>query len=201
MAQIPKNKFLVGYTGTIGASNALGTVVDAAEQLKHLDDIAFVIVGKGREKDSIQEKIDKLKLKNIHIIDPIPKRQVQSMLSHFDVCYIGLTRDPLFRFGVSPNKLFDYMVSGKPIIYGIDSGKYRPVDDLNVGIQVPPEDATVIVKAVLELRDLPDAERVEMGGRGKAAAMAHHEYATLAAKLEQVLLPQDETMQKTEQAQ
>ena len=53
-------------------------------------------------------------------IDPINKTQVQAKLAYFDVCFIGLTKDPLFRFGVSPNKLFDYLYAEKPILVHTD---------------------------------------------------------------------------------
>ena len=123
------------------------------------------------------------------MLDPIPKRQVQSMLARFDACYIGLTRDSLFRFGVSPNKLFDYLVSGRPILYGIDSGRYRPVEELKAGLQFSPEDPAALANAVLKLKALPEAERAEMGARGRRSVLKNHEYGTLAQKLERVLFP------------
>lgn len=186
---LPADKFLIGYTGTIGAANALETMVGAAEYLKDRTDIAFVIVGKGRERDRIAADIARRGLQNIHLIGAIPKRQVQSMLARFDACYIGLTHDPLFRFGVSPNKLFDYLISGKPILYGIDSGRYCPVEELKAGLQISPEDPQALADAVLTLNALPKEDRDAMGARGRQAALEHHEYGALAAKLEQVLFP------------
>lgn len=188
-AALPVDRFLVGYTGTIGAANALETMVGAAERLKDHEGIALVIVGSGRDRDKIADVIAQRGLRNIHIIDPIPKRQVQSMLARFDACYIGLSRDSLFRFGVSPNKLFDYLVSGRPILYGIDSGRYRPVEELNAGLQIPPEDPAALANAVLKLKALPEAERAAMGARGRRAALKNHEYGALAQRLEKVLFP------------
>ena len=104
-AKLPANKFLIGYTGTMGAANALDTLIDSAEQLKYDLDVAFVLVGEGKEKVVLQQRVNEMGLNNVIFIDSIPKIQIQSMLSQFDACYIGLTKDPLFRFGVSPNKL------------------------------------------------------------------------------------------------
>lgn len=73
------------------------------------------------------------------------------MLAEFDVCYIGLTKD-LFHYGVSPNKLFDYFCSGKPIIYAIDSGEYQPVNDAKAGLQIEPENIVELVTAVQALK-------------------------------------------------
>ncbi|QYX56782.1 glycosyltransferase family 4 protein [Roseovarius sp. SCSIO 43702] len=187
---LPKGKFLVGYTGTIGAANALETMVEAAARLEDHEDIAFVIVGSGRARDSIAADIARRGLRNILVIDPIPKRQVQSMLARFDACYIGLTHDSLFRFGVSPNKLFDYLVSGTPILYGIDSGRYRPVEELRAGLQIQPQDPAALADAVLKLKALPEAERAAMGARGRRAALETHEYGALARRLEEVLFPE-----------
>jgi glycosyltransferase involved in cell wall biosynthesis len=109
------------------------------------------------------------------------------MLAEFDVCFIGLTKDPLFRFGVSPNKLFDYFYSGKPLLYAIESGEYHPVDDAGAGIEVAAEDPQAIVDAVLYLKKLTAAERQKMGENGRDYALEHHDYAKLAKKLEQAL--------------
>lgn len=186
-AALPDGVFIVGYTGTVGVANALDVMVDAAELLKDRLDIAFVIVGGGRERAHIADMIAEKGLSNIHMVDPIPKGQIQSMLTTFDVCYVGLTPDPLFRFGVSPNKLFDYMIAGKPIIYGIDSGPYHPVE--GAGIQIPPGDAAALAEAVHTLAALPSETRESMGQTARDRALEHHEYGALAKRLEQVLLP------------
>jgi glycosyltransferase involved in cell wall biosynthesis len=86
--KIPKNKFIIGYTGTIGIANALDSFLKAAEILKDNKDILFVIVGDGKEKSKLLKKYGKLD--NVLFIEPIKKQQVQSMLSLFDVCYICL---------------------------------------------------------------------------------------------------------------
>lgn len=186
--QLPKDKFIVGYAGTFGIANALESFIGAAEKLKDYPDIAFVLVGQGKLKETLQQKATDLDLKNVYFVDAIPKKQIQTLLGHFDVCYIGLTKDPLFRFGVSPNKLFDYLYSGKPIIYAIDSGQYTPVADAKAGIQVEPENEQQIVNAVLKLYGLTDEERKLIGTNGHLEAVNSYEYGSLAKKLSKILL-------------
>ncbi len=186
--KIPDHKFLVGYTGAFGVANALGTIIDAAILLKNRTDIAFVLIGHGPLKKALQERVREEGLENVHILDAVTKDKVQSALKLFDACYIGLTRNDLFRFGVSPNKLFDYLVAGKPIIYGIDSGDYKPVEDFGAGFNITPETPHELVEAVLRLQAMTQDERQAMGERGKQAAYENHEYSHLARKLEQVLL-------------
>jgi len=188
LEQLPKDKFVVGYTGTLGIANALDSLIEAAELLKDQPAIAFVLVGGGKEKGRLKTLVDKKRLGNVWFIEPIPKAQIQTMLVHFDACFIGLTKDPLFRFGVSPNKLFDYFYSGKPILYAIESGSYTPVSDAGAGIQVGAEDPQEIADAVLELYRLSQAERDAMGSNGNRYALESHEYGILAEKLAEVLV-------------
>lgn len=185
--QLPKDKFVIGYAGTFGVANALDSLISAASQLTQYSDIAFALVGQGKLKAKLQNQVTKLGLKNIYFVDAIPKPQVQSVLQTFDVCYIGLTKDPLFRFGVSPNKLFDYLYSGKPIIYAIDSGLYTPVADAQAGIQIEPENAQQIVKAVLEMYNMTTEQRIEMGRNGHKEAVNSYEYGSLSERLASVL--------------
>ncbi len=190
-ATLPRDKFIVGYAGTLGFANSLDYFVEAAGLARDEADIAWVIVGDGKEKNRLRGKAKALGLQNLVFIDAIPKAQVQSMLGRFDVSYIGLTRDPLFRFGVSPNKLFDYLYAARPVLYGIDSGDYRPVDAAGAGRSIVPEDAEALHDAVLELRALPAEELRAMGEAGRLYALQNHEYSQLARKLAKALQTED----------
>src|SRR5690606_30671112 len=104
-AIIPQGKFIVGYTGTIGFANALDTFIEAADILRSYSNIAFVIVGEGKERAALEHLVKAKSLDNVFFTGSIPKVEVQGVLKRFDACYIGLTNNSLFRFGVSPNKL------------------------------------------------------------------------------------------------
>ena len=183
---IPKNKFIVGYTGTLGLANTLDTFIDSAKILVEQRDISFVLVGDGLQKKNLMKKANKLH--NITFIDPIPKHEIQSVLANFDVCYIGLTKDPLFRYGVSPNKLFDYFLSAKPIIYAIESGEYLPVSDARAGLSIKPESPKLLADAILKVKSLTPKERREMGENGRAYVLDNHDYAKLSKKFARILL-------------
>ena len=151
-SQIPKNKFIVGYTGTRGIANALDILIEAAIVLKNNLNISFVIVGKGQDKASLKQKLQQHDLQNVIFIDSIPKKQIQTMLKSFDVCFLGLKKSDIFRFGVSPNKLFDYFFSKKPVLYSIDSGKYTLVLASKSGLEEP-EVYKTFVNAILKLQN------------------------------------------------
>lgn len=178
--QIPKDKFIVGYTGTIGIANALDYFLEAAKILQDEKDILFVLVGEGKYKKELQEKYSKLK--NVLFIDSIAKNQVQNMLRLLDVCYIGLKHETLFKYGVSPNKLFDYMYSAKPILYAIDSGKSNIVDISNSGISVEAENQESISNGIKELYKMTKKQRDILGQNGKEYVLEHFTYEKLAIK-------------------
>ncbi|WP_136634292.1 glycosyltransferase family 4 protein [Pseudooceanicola onchidii] len=188
--QLPTGKFIVGYAGTLGEANNLDVFLAAAAQLRTRTDIEFVLVGDGRNKDELKAYAQREQLDNVTFIDAIPKTQVQSLLSHFDACYIGLPAEPLFKFGVSPNKLFDYLAAAKPIIYAVDSGPYNPVSAHHAGVAIAPGDPEAIVAAVNKLAALSDEDRCRMGQNGRNAVETEYNYAELGKQLD-VILTQD----------
>lgn len=185
-SRIPKAKFIVGYTGTIGVANALESLIDAAQILKDRPGISFVIVGDGREKIKLESLVKDKELNNVHFIGTIPKVQIQSVLKQFDACYIGWRNEDLYRFGIAANKIFDYLYAGKPILHSY-SGECDPIADAEAGLQVPAEDSGAIARAVLELYQMSENDRNRMGKNGHCYALEHHEYATLAAQLADVV--------------
>lgn len=188
---IPKNTFTVGYAGTHGVANSLETLIKAAEKLRDYQDISFVLVGAGKEKERLKDLAEKKQLKNVFFLNPVSKVEVYSLIELFDVCYLGLTKDDLFRFGVSPNKLFDYLISARPVIYAIESGEYRPVEEARAGIQIPPEDEEKLKEAILTLYQMPLEKREELGRNGKKEALENYEFKKLTDQLESVLFKRD----------
>jgi len=186
VAQLPSGKFVVGYTGTLGVANALDVLLDAACQLKQHGDVAFVVVGGGKEKSALEAQAKRLGLENVTFIDPIPKTQVQSMLQHFDVCYIGWRDETLYRFGIGANKLPEYLFSGKPILHSF-SGSCDPVSESRCGLTVPAEDSKAVSDAIVMFERMSGEERAAMGDAGRKYALGSYEYGALGVRLSTVL--------------
>jgi len=186
MAQLPKNKFIIGYTGTIGVANAIDDLIEAAKLLSNMPHLHFVLVGSGKEKESLIQKAQSLGLQNITFIDPIPKKQIQSMLEQFDICYIGWQKNSLYRFGIAPNKLPEYLYAGKPIIHAF-SGKGDIVQQAQAGVTIEAEDPYAIVGAVEQLYALTEEQRQQLGASGKTFVLQHLEYRMIAEKLENIV--------------
>jgi glycosyltransferase involved in cell wall biosynthesis len=177
--KIPKNKFIVGYTGTIGLANAMEHFINAAITMQENKNIHFVLVGDGYKK---QEFIQIAKgLNNITFVEKIKKSQVQHILSFFDVCYVGRYASPLYKHGVSYNKYFDYMLAKKTILESSELIK-DPVELSGCGIIVKPESAQAIKEGILYLYNLSEEERKEMGQKGYEYVTKFHNFDYLSDK-------------------
>lgn len=183
---IPKEKFIVAYTGTVGQANNLDYLVEVADTMKKDRDIHFIILGQGGEKKKLQEKAEKLKLKNITFMAAVQKEMVQSFLKRIDIAFISLLPENLFRFGVSPNKVFEYMYAKKPIIWAIEAGN-NLVEEAKCGISVPLNNPVKLKESILELQSLTKREREALGQNGYNFVRMHHDYYVLAKKLMKII--------------
>lgn len=174
------SRFVVGYAGTHGLANDLGTLLEAAQLLRD-HPVAIVLVGTGPEKPALQRQAARLALDNVLFFDPVGKHQVPALLARFDLAYIGWQRQPLYRFGIAPNKLIDYMMAARPILHAVDAGN-DPVADAGCGLTVAPESPQAIADGALALRALSPARRTELGHRGRAFALANHSYPVLGQR-------------------
>lgn len=174
------NKKIVLYLGGHAISNALIYLIEAAKKLQNTN-IDFLLIGKGVEKKTLLTKVNNENITNVHFIDYINKRAIPSVLAEADALYIGWTKNPLYRFGVSPNKIFDYMMASKPIIHSIEAGN-DIVKDANCGISVEPENPEKISEAINQLLSKSDDELMQLGKNGYEYVLNNHDYSVLAQK-------------------
>jgi len=181
--KIPRNKFIVGYTGTIGNANSINTIINAASIIGEInDEICFVLIGEGAEKKNIMLLINKLKLDNCLILDAIPKNQVQSVILLFDIAVIAWRDRPLlYKYGISPNKIFDYMYAGRPVIQAVNAGN-DIIKDANCGLKVPPEDPQALADGIIKMYKMPKRERELLGANGQKYVLRNHAFDILAKK-------------------
>lgn len=178
-------RVIVGYAGSMGLPNALDVLLDAAAKVKDAP-LSFVLVGSGHEATRLAERAVAEGLTNVRFFAPIPKAQIPTLLSHFDIAYIGWQRTPIYRFGIAPNKLIDYLRAGRAVLHSVEAGN-DPVAEAGAGLTVPPEDAQAVADGLLKLAALPAEERAAMGRRGRAFAMANHAFPVLAARFVKAL--------------
>jgi glycosyltransferase involved in cell wall biosynthesis len=171
-------KTLVGYAGSMGRPNALDTLLDAASLLRD-EPFAFVLVGDGHERARLAQRIADEGLHKVTLLPPIPKAQIPSLLAAVDIAYIGWQQQPIYRFGIAPNKLMDYMMAGCAVLHSVEAGN-DPVTEAGCGLTVPPESPAAVADGLHRLAALSDDQRRAMGERGRAFVQAHHTYPVLA---------------------
>jgi glycosyltransferase involved in cell wall biosynthesis len=185
----PKEPFTVIYAGAHGLANGLELALESAHLLEKEgwgNRVRFRFIGDGPEKPNLIRRAQELGLGNVSFEDPVPKSEIYTLLSQADAFLIILRDSALYRWGISLNKLFDYLASARPIIFCGDS-PYNPVADANAGISVPPGDPKALAEAVKQLALLPPEDRWAMGLRGREYVERHHSFGSLADKLEKVL--------------
>lgn len=186
----PREDFVCMYAGAHGLANGLDTVLDAAAILvsdaesRH---IRFEFVGDGPAKAHLQRRVVKEGLRNVVFRDPVPKSKMHATLQDADCFVFTLRNAELFRYGISPNKLFDYLAAGRPVVFSCTT-EYDPVARADAGVSVPAEDPAAITSAVKHIAGLPPDERVRLGANARRYVDEHHDVRSLARDFEHVLL-------------
>jgi glycosyltransferase involved in cell wall biosynthesis len=175
-----RGRFLIGYAGGINLGMALDTMLEAASPLAS-SGIAFFVAGDGAQASALHGRLRASSLDNFHMLGPIAKSAIQSFLSRMDALAIPWRRSPLYRYGMSPNKLFDYMLAGKPILQAAEASNDL-VADANCGFTVEPQNPMAFAGAALRLQALGEEERRQFGANGRRFVLAHHDYCKLARR-------------------
>ncbi|WP_409267696.1 glycosyltransferase family 4 protein [Massilia sp. BHUDP2] len=175
-----QGRTVVGYAGSHGLANALDTLLDAAALLKDKP-LAFVLVGDGPEKARLERRARELGLAHLYFAPPIPKAQIPALMALIDIAYLGWQRQPLYRFGIAPNKLIDYMMGGCPVLHAVEAGN-DPVLEAGCGLTVAPENPRAVADGLASLLALSRSERRALGERGRAHALANLTYPVLGQR-------------------
>jgi len=177
--------FKIMYVGSHGPSSGLETLLKAAKILQNngYNDINFILVGDGSEKAKLIEMKDKMNLNNVKFCDPVPKNDIPRKLLQADALLHIELEFMCSKYGGSPNKIFDYMGAGKPIIYASNFVKDM-LDEIGCGIYVAPGDYQALANAIIQLYKMPVEKRMEIGLKGKEYVMQYHDIPVLADKLE-----------------
>lgn len=179
-SQRAAGRTVVGYAGSMGEPNALDVLLDAAKLLT-AQPISVVLVGGGHLRDQLEARVRDEGLTHVAMFPAIPKAQIPSLLAGFDIAYIGWQRTPIYRFGIAPNKLMDYMMAGRPVLHSVEAGN-DPVAEADAGLTVAPQDPRAVADGLVRLASLPAADRAAMGERGRAFVLNNHTYPVLARR-------------------
>ncbi len=178
--------WVTGYCGAHGIMNALDYFVAAAPGLAS-QGIGLILLGTGPEKQKLMELAGAQSVQNILFLDAIPKDEIPDFLNWIDLAYIGLQSSPLFKYGISPNKLIDYMACGKPVLMAIDC-EGDPVSQSGCGLKVKAGSTADIEAGILKLKSLPAAELKSLGDRGQKWVFENLDYQNIISRMEKDFL-------------
>lgn len=181
-----ENRFVVGYAGLHGLVYGLDAVLKTASVLANFDEIHFLLIGDGPEKQRLQKKAKLDGLTNISFFSTLPVARMPEILTAMDVVLITLRRHDLFR-GTLPSKLFEAMGAGVPVIGAFRGEAQRIIEGSNCGICVEPEDAPAMAEAILTLLRDPVLRR-RLGENGREYVSNYYNRKEIAERFERLLV-------------
>jgi glycosyltransferase involved in cell wall biosynthesis len=178
------NDFVVLYAGAHGISNDLDVLLSAAELTVAHKDIHYVFVGDGKEKANLQQMAAEKQLNNVLFLPAVAKNEMEEVVAAADVCVAILKPLELYKT-TYPNKVFDYLAAGRPIVLAIDGVIREVVEAAQAGVFVFPGNSTEMAKAIVELyKDRAGTKK--MGLRGREYVCTHFDRSQMAAQFEEL---------------
>lgn len=180
-----KGKFIVSYIGTVGMAHAVEKILDVAEELGSCDDILFLIVGEGAQKQKIRKLAKRKGLSNVKILPGVSKAQVPDYYALTDLNLVTLRNTPIFR-SVLPSKIFEIMAMSRPILCAVDGECRRLIEESGCGVFVEPENVKEIADQIRQLRSQREKLN-EMGEKGRRFAERFFNRDDLARRYLEIL--------------
>lgn len=180
-AQWGLTRTTVVFSGAHGTQNAIPSIVEAATELPELD---FLFVGDGPAKAAAIRQVDDLGLTNVTFRAPVPKSELPSLLAACDIGLHTLTPLALFEQGISPNKVFDYMAAGLPLVSNSGTALHRIMSTDECGRL---GDAEHLVECLRAVAEADEAARRAWGERARQIVQEKHSRSAAAARLETLL--------------
>jgi glycosyltransferase involved in cell wall biosynthesis len=182
------DKYVVMYAGAHGMSNDLGVVLEAAKLLQGAPDpseVMITLLGDGKEKTALQKQAAEMGLSNVLFLPPVPKAEMAAALAGADACLAILK--PIEEYKTTyPNKVFDYMAAGRPVVLAIDGVIRQVVEAAHCGVFAQPGNPAALAQAIRQLAANQAASR-QMGLAGRKYLDQHFSRSVVAAKLARIL--------------
>jgi glycosyltransferase involved in cell wall biosynthesis len=171
-------RFVLGYIGTFGRVNGVDVLVRAAEiaEERAPGRVGLLLVGDGPDRESVERLARSVPAVTVRAA--VAKQHVPEILRALDATVVHATATPVYRYGISFNKLFEYMAAGRPVVFACES-TYDPVAEAGAGVTVPPNDPERIAAALLEMAATTPETRTAMGEAGRAFVTRNHDLAYL----------------------
>lgn len=180
---VKETDLMAVFAGTHGLANGLDAVLDAAFELKKRDreDIKLVLIGEGKLKPILEQRATELKLNNVIFHDSVGKDKLAGLMSSADIGLQVLANVPAFYYGTSPNKFFDYIAAGLPVLNNYPGWLAEIIEQENCGFAVPPQDSKRFADALENAADDRLSLKI-MGENSRQLAMRDFNRIVLADK-------------------
>lgn len=175
--------FKIGYMGSIRKANNMGLLLDVAKEV-HDPRVKFLLWGAGEELEMLRQRVEEEHISNVVFKGRVEKKYVPYIISKTDLNYLDPFTREIARYGISPNKLFDYFGAGKPVLMGVD-GDYTPADEYGCGIVCKPT-KEALLEGVLRAAAMPEDEYRRMC-EGAARAARHYDFVNLTRDLLRII--------------
>ncbi len=180
---IKETDLLVLFAGTHGVANGLDSILDAAKEIKRRGrvNIKFLLVGQGKLKSSLMARANQESLDNVVFHDPVNKAQLAGLMASTDIGLQVLANIPVFYYGTSPNKFFDYISAGIPVLNNYPGWLAELINENDCGFFIPPEDPTTFADKLEEAID-NRSDLIAKGYKARALAVSQFDRKVLASK-------------------
>jgi glycosyltransferase involved in cell wall biosynthesis len=183
-------RLVIVYAGALGVAQDLPVVLDGIAALRANDPeiyerVGFLFVGDGVHREMAEARAKALALYSVRFHAPVDKAVVSTLLARADACLLTLASADVFKYGLSPNKLFDYFAAGKPVLIAADYPTI--VDDNDAGIRYKAGDPAAFAQAVARMAQLPREQRAAMGERGRELVRTRYAVSAVADQYEELL--------------
>ena len=172
-------KFIICFFGSHTEAYALTHLIQAVQSINNKK-IAVVFVGNGPQKKELESLALNKPGCNVSFLPPVPKTSIPNLVANTDVLYVGALKNDMFRFGICMNKLFDSMMSERPILYAV-AAPNNYIAEYNCGVSVEAENINALRNGILCLYHMNPEQRERLGKNGRKAVLEHFTYEKLAA--------------------
>jgi glycosyltransferase involved in cell wall biosynthesis len=180
---------VLAYAGAMGPPNALDGLIPAIKALGQSasDRLALVLMGDGSERARVKRELASLGTSvPIRFTGKLTREDASVLLQQADAGFVLALDSPLYQFGISINKIFEYMRLSKPVLAAYRAAN-DPVGEANAGVVLEPGDPAALARALEDFAEAPDAQMAQWGGAGRTYFERTHAYDALAAKYARLL--------------
>jgi glycosyltransferase involved in cell wall biosynthesis len=181
-------RLIILYAGTVGRFDGLDALVLAVHLANDVP-VQLLIVGRGPEEESLKRLASSLGLTNVSLLSPISRSQLQALLALVDVAYAGVGASPLYQYGISLNKLYEYMMAGACVLFAGAADVFNDLAaETGCGVSVDHAIPDDIAGGMARLYRMTPLQRAEMGQQGMDYCQQHFSYRVLAERYETALV-------------